>query len=615
MRLKTTLLIVLVIGLLGGIAPGMALAQTDTDAPEATEGANDGLTEMIMARGASLFGVDPLQVGTRTIGVDATWFVGEAVVLRDETTWEGALFIAQRTGDTWNVLFEGDSGFEGARAALPVALADALNAEQASMVAQADVSAQATRTGAFAVRATEAAFVSTTSNFGNRHHLGLGNGGFGLLSMRSFIKFGNLNGSGRVPSGATPTRARLSLWQYSSPSCSLSQFIMQRATGGWSEGGINWGNQPGRAGNYGQQGWPCYSGPPVQRTWDFNSAIVTQMAAGNGMVLVNNPESGFGPLFCSDEPTNGQFCNSANFVPLLTVDWRLEGPGAPSISSPSQNQVLTALPMSVRVNGGSTNRGFSRYEIQISTTGNFSNVIYSSVVSSSGSSHSFNNINDPDLQTGTYYIRARVDDQGRDGIGALRSNWSSTRTFSLNLSADLSVVGTDNPDPVQTGDPITYEFTVANAGPGRVTAAELTVTLDENLTNVTASSDAGACSEPDAVTRVCAIGAINSGSSEIVTVSGTVAEVAITDLQVSAVASSELTDPNTANNDTTVDTTVTPVADMISSIDCPTAGNGVDAGSTVSCTVTATNQGTAAAAAAVLGIESTAGLQPVVSNA
>jgi uncharacterized repeat protein (TIGR01451 family) len=120
-----------------------------------------------------------------------------------------------------------------------------------------------------------------------------------------------------------------------------------------------------------------------------------------------------------------------------------------------------------------------------------------------------------------------------------------------NVSANLA----DSPDPVLHGTNLTYTVTVANSGPNRAIGTSLTQTLGQRLSFVSATPSAGTCQL--AGTRViCDLGAVGSGGSVTVTIVATVSASFTGTISNTATATSNVTDPNPANNASTQTTVV-----------------------------------------------------------
>jgi uncharacterized repeat protein (TIGR01451 family) len=117
----------------------------------------------------------------------------------------------------------------------------------------------------------------------------------------------------------------------------------------------------------------------------------------------------------------------------------------------------------------------------------------------------------------------------------------------------LSVTTADNPDPVDTGENLTYTITVTNNGPEHATGVTIMDELPEGVDFLSFSTSQGSCSGSGIVT--CLLGTINSGNSATVTVlvvphtegtlTGTVSVTGV------------ISDPDLTNNTATVCTEVT----------------------------------------------------------
>jgi hypothetical protein len=133
---------------------------------------------------------------------------------------------------------------------------------------------------------------------------------------------------------------------------------------------------------------------------------------------------------------------------------------------------------------------------------------------------------------------------------------ASTSTLPL---ANLLVTVTDAPDPVRSGEQVTYTITVTNLGPEIANAVVLDAPTPTGTTFASATSSQGVFTAPApgaAGTVSFALGAIASGANATATVVLNVTAAAGTVLSFSAVATTASSDPDTTNNTGTATTTV-----------------------------------------------------------
>jgi uncharacterized repeat protein (TIGR01451 family) len=147
-------------------------------------------------------------------------------------------------------------------------------------------------------------------------------------------------------------------------------------------------------------------------------------------------------------------------------------------------------------------------------------------------------------------------------VGGNRYGWLVTNELPLALdnitrsgvSADLSIVKTDSPDPVYVGDNLTYTLAVHNAGPDSADAVTVSDTLPSGTTYVSANSSAGAGSCTGTSTVTCSLGSLASGANATATI--VVTANAPGTLSNTATVSSTTYDPASANNSSQATTAV-----------------------------------------------------------
>src|SRR5262249_40072103 len=121
-------------------------------------------------------------------------------------------------------------------------------------------------------------------------------------------------------------------------------------------------------------------------------------------------------------------------------------------------------------------------------------------------------------------------------------------------TADLALTDSGSQNPVPPVGSLTYTLTVTDNGPADSTGVSLTDTLAGTAGFVAATPSQGTCGQSSG-TVTCALGGLASGASATVAVVVTApsAQGAIAN---SASVTADQTDPNSANNSATVNTSV-----------------------------------------------------------
>jgi uncharacterized repeat protein (TIGR01451 family) len=170
----------------------------------------------------------------------------------------------------------------------------------------------------------------------------------------------------------------------------------------------------------------------------------------------------------------------------------------------------------------------------------------------------------------------------------------ATITVGLVASADLSVTLADAPDPVTTGQPLTYTATLRNNGPDAASNVRLTGTLPFGVGFTSATVTSGTCSFALVGTNgniTCVVPTLANGSTATATVLSTPQGTG--GISFTMTVASDATDGNAANNTATTTTTVTSapppaVSNGTLALAAATASVGESAGSVV-LSVTRTN--------------------------
>ena len=147
---------------------------------------------------------------------------------------------------------------------------------------------------------------------------------------------------------------------------------------------------------------------------------------------------------------------------------------------------------------------------------------------------------------------ADFDGDGRPDIATADANPGQVSVL-LDSSSDLAITMSDSPDPVVTGNNVTYSITVTNKGAAAASDVSVTDTLSAGANFVSAVSSQGSCIE-SAGTVTCNIGALAKDANANITILVT-ATTAGTITNTASVISG-VCDPNADNNTVTQETTV-----------------------------------------------------------
>ena len=169
-------------------------------------------------------------------------------------------------------------------------------------------------------------------------------------------------------------------------------------------------------------------------------------------------------------------------------------------------------------------------------------------------------------QAGTYYARVSI----RPGVPVLVGAGDYLLSISRNCEtasvADLSITNADAPDPIASGDTITYTIVVGNAGPGSAVSTLMEDTLPAGTTFVSLTPAAGwTCSTPSiggTGTVSCSIGGAAAGNHMFQLVVATdpcgLGSVVVSN---TATVTSPTTDPDYGDRSASTSTTVTAALD------------------------------------------------------
>ena len=154
---------------------------------------------------------------------------------------------------------------------------------------------------------------------------------------------------------------------------------------------------------------------------------------------------------------------------------------------------------------------------------------------------------------------------------------SASSTVASPTQADVAIVKTASPEPVDQNTNLTYTLQITNNGPATAQNVMVTDPLPSQVSYVSSSTTQGSCSQSGG-TVTCNLGTVSVGGLVIVTINVTAVTFSTSSLATNtATVSASTSDPNLSNNTSTANSTiVSPTAVQIVSLRAtPQAGGGV----------------------------------------
>jgi aldose sugar dehydrogenase len=232
-----------------------------------------------------------------------------------------------------------------------------------------------------------------------------------------------------------------------------------------------------------------------------------------------------------------------------------------SDTSPAANFTIGVTPSSRTVNAGAG----TTYDVTITPTGGFTGSVALSVTGlSADAGGTFNpasiTITDASAKTSVLTITTTAGTPPgtypltiNSVSGNIQHSTPVTLTVNGTASANLSVTKTGSPNPAIALTSLTYRIVVTNNGPSPATNVTATDTLPAGVNFSSVSTTQGSCTGTTTIT--CNFGSLASGSSAIANI--IVAPQAAGQLSNTATTTATESDPNTADNSSTIMTTVT----------------------------------------------------------
>jgi uncharacterized repeat protein (TIGR01451 family) len=162
-------------------------------------------------------------------------------------------------------------------------------------------------------------------------------------------------------------------------------------------------------------------------------------------------------------------------------------------------------------------------------------------------------------------------------VNPANNSSSASTVVGAPTQADVAIVKTAAPEPVDQGTNLTYTLQVSNNGPGVAQGVAVSDPLPTQVTFVSVSSTQGTCSQAGG-TVSCSIGTMSVGGLVIITINTTASTFSSsTTASNTATVTSTTSDPNPANNfSSTISTIQAPTAVQLSSFRAQNlAGGGV----------------------------------------
>ena len=141
------------------------------------------------------------------------------------------------------------------------------------------------------------------------------------------------------------------------------------------------------------------------------------------------------------------------------------------------------------------------------------------------------------------------------------TNNTSSLDTAVGPAADVSLTKT-GPATAAPGSTVTYQLTVANAGPSDATAVSVTDTLPAGIVFVSATGTGWACTSTGNISVTCTRATIVAGATAPVVTVAVTAPMHAATLVDTATVSNAVLDPDLSNNTGTASTTVGAVADL-----------------------------------------------------
>ena len=139
------------------------------------------------------------------------------------------------------------------------------------------------------------------------------------------------------------------------------------------------------------------------------------------------------------------------------------------------------------------------------------------------------------------------------------NNYNKDHLQCYDAFADLSIVKSDNPDPVVSGGTLTYTLAVNNAGPDTASGVVVTDTLPAGFSVTSVTHSQGSCPDESEPSISCELGDLANGANATITIVGTIiGEGVVTNNASVNLDTTKSIDTNLDNNSDSEGTTINP---------------------------------------------------------
>ncbi|MFH0749833.1 MAG: SdrD B-like domain-containing protein [Candidatus Gottesmanbacteria bacterium] len=141
------------------------------------------------------------------------------------------------------------------------------------------------------------------------------------------------------------------------------------------------------------------------------------------------------------------------------------------------------------------------------------------------------------------------------------NNYNKDHLKCYETMSDISIIKSDNPDPVTSGGTLTYTLSIHNAGPDTASGVVVSDTLPVGYSVTSVTPSQGTCSDITGSSIQCELGSMVNGADATMTIVGTMTgSGTVTNTASVTLDTTVSIDTNQSNNNDSEDTTINPAA-------------------------------------------------------